>query len=52
MPFVLHTDRATARGNLLYRRYDANLALIAPASPNTPDTPSAMGDSRPAGGGT
>lgn len=30
LPFVFFTDRHTRRGNLLYRRYDGDLGLIAP----------------------
>jgi len=31
LPFLLFTDLASGRGNLIYRRYDGNLALIRPA---------------------
>ncbi|MDQ7910421.1 sigma 54 modulation/S30EA ribosomal C-terminal domain-containing protein [Phytohabitans sp. ZYX-F-186] len=34
LPFVFFTDGATGRGNLLYRRYDGDLGLIAPAAGN------------------
>lgn len=30
LPFLFFTDPATGRGNLLYRRYDANLTLVTP----------------------
>lgn len=30
LPFLFFTDPATGRGNVLYRRYDGDLALIAP----------------------
>lgn len=32
LPFVFYTDEESGRGNLLYRRYDGDLGLIAPAS--------------------
>lgn len=31
LPFLFFTERATQRGNLLYRRYDGDLTLVAPA---------------------
>jgi len=31
LPFMFFTDRATGRGNLLYRRYDGDLTLVRPA---------------------
>ncbi|WP_406108004.1 hypothetical protein [Micromonospora globbae] len=31
-PFVFYTDRDTRRGTLLYRRYDGDLGLVAPAT--------------------
>lgn len=31
LPFVFFTDRDSGRGNVLYRRYDGDLALIRPA---------------------
>ena len=31
LPYVFYTDHQTKRGNLLYRRYDGDLGLIAPA---------------------
>jgi hypothetical protein len=31
LPFVFFTDRDSGRGNVLYRRYDGDLALISPA---------------------
>lgn len=34
LPFLFYTDPATARGHLLYRRYDNRLTLLTPA--NTP----------------
>lgn len=34
LPFLFFTDAATGRGNLLYRRYDGDLGLIAPAVPD------------------
>jgi hypothetical protein len=30
LPFLFYTDHDTGRGNLLYRRYDGDLGLIAP----------------------
>jgi hypothetical protein len=30
LPHLFYTDRATARGNLLYRRYDTGLTLLTP----------------------
>lgn len=30
LPFVFYTDQQTGRGNLLYRRYDGQLGLVAP----------------------
>lgn len=33
LPFLFYTDHRTRRGNLLYRRYDGNLGLIAPTDP-------------------
>ncbi|GAA4470741.1 hypothetical protein GCM10023170_088060 [Phytohabitans houttuyneae] len=35
LPFVFFTDRRTRRGNLLYRRYDGDLGLIAPSEPDS-----------------
>lgn len=32
LPFVFYTDRDTRRGTLLYRRYDGDLGLVAPAT--------------------
>jgi hypothetical protein len=32
LPFLFYTDHDTGRGNLVYRRYDGNLGLIAPAA--------------------
>jgi hypothetical protein len=33
LPFLFYTDYDSRRGNLLYRRYDGDLGLIAPTSP-------------------
>ncbi|MGY2063251.1 sigma 54 modulation/S30EA ribosomal C-terminal domain-containing protein, partial [Nocardia gipuzkoensis] len=32
LPFLFYTDPGTGRGNLLYRRYDANMGLTTPDS--------------------
>ncbi|WP_328601404.1 sigma 54 modulation/S30EA ribosomal C-terminal domain-containing protein [Nocardia terrae] len=32
LPFLFYTDRDTGRGHLLYRRYDADLTLVTPAT--------------------
>ncbi|WP_330181548.1 sigma 54 modulation/S30EA ribosomal C-terminal domain-containing protein [Nocardia sp. NBC_01503] len=32
LPFLFYTDFDTGRGHLMYRRYDADLGLITPAS--------------------
>lgn len=37
LPFIFYTDRHTRRGNLLYRRYDGDLGLIAPSRPGNDD---------------
>jgi hypothetical protein len=34
LPFVFYTDPVTKRGNLLYRRYDHDLGLVAPSRQN------------------
>lgn len=39
LPFVFYTDPDTRRGNLLYRRYDGDLGLIAPAAGSDPSLP-------------
>lgn len=36
LPWVFFTDRDTGRGNLLYRRYDGDLGLIAPPQTQSP----------------
>lgn len=35
LPFLFFADPTTARGNLLYRRYDGDLTLITPTHPET-----------------
>jgi hypothetical protein len=35
LPFLFFTDPTTARGNLLYRRYDGHFTLITPTHPET-----------------
>ncbi|MTE17285.1 sigma 54 modulation/S30EA ribosomal C-terminal domain-containing protein [Nocardia aurantiaca] len=35
LPFLFYTDPDTGRGNLLYRRYDADLGLITPGPGDT-----------------
>ncbi|OJF79403.1 hypothetical protein NS14008_09560 [Nocardia seriolae] len=32
LPFLFYTDRGSGRGHLLYRRYDADLTLVTPAT--------------------
>jgi hypothetical protein len=54
LPFVFFTDRDSRRGNVLYRRYDGDLGLITPMTPDQTATspvpaPSALRE-RPAGG--
>jgi hypothetical protein len=54
LPFVFFTDRDSRRGNVLYRRYDGDLGLISPMTPDQTETPPvpAPGDlrERPVGG--
>ena len=47
LPFVFYIDRRTRRGNLLYRRYDGDLGLIAPTPPETDDDTTTTQPSRP-----
>ena len=35
LPHLFYTDVNTGRGNLLYRRYDGQLGLIAPGRPDS-----------------
>jgi hypothetical protein len=49
LPVLLFTDPTTARGNLLYRRYDGDLTLITPTPPKAParDEPTSAPRRRP-----
>jgi hypothetical protein len=52
LPFLFFTDHDTGRGNLLYRRYDGNLGLVAPGDergPHPVDQPSPGGAPADAG---
>jgi hypothetical protein len=43
LPFLFFTDHDTGRGNLLYRRYDGDLGLVAPVVERTPRHPDRSG---------
>jgi hypothetical protein len=34
LPFLFYTDEADTRGRLMYRRYDGDLAVMAPGGPD------------------